>query len=83
MPSNDPSKFSPDTKYAYLAHKLDQLKILTMYLSIDFKPEACDDYVDYLIELFKMSHRDICWRAWTDRSFDCKPYMLEDNKNTK
>ncbi len=74
------SDYSEEIRFAYLKHKLNQLHILISYLTLDYKPDACDDYVTSLEEWFSMSHRDIAWRALCDRSFDEKPFLINSKE---
>ena len=65
----------------YLAHKLNQSRILVSWLTIDFKPEVVGEYLEHLEKMFKMSTREpssVCWYALTDRSFNSDKYILED-----
>lgn len=66
----------------YLAHKLNQSRILVSYLTIDFKPKVVDEYLEHLEKLFKLSTREpsrVCWYALTDRSFNSDEYILKDD----
>lgn len=65
----------------YLAHKLNQSRILVSYLTIDFKPKVVDEYLEHLEKMFELSTREpdrVCWYALTDRSFDSDKYILKD-----
>lgn len=65
----------------YLAHKLNQSRILVSFLTIDFKPGVVDEYLEHLENLFKLSTREpdrVCWYALTDRSFNSDEYILKD-----
>lgn len=65
----------------YLAHKLNQSRILVKYLTLDFRPEVVDEYLEHLEEMFKMSNSEpstVCWYALTDRSFNGEEYILKD-----
>lgn len=67
----------------YLAHKLNQSRILVSYLTIDFKPDVVGEYLEHLEKMFKMSTREpssVCWYAITDRSFNGEEYILKDGK---
>lgn len=67
----------------YLAHKLNQSRILVSYLTIDFKPQVVDEYLEHLEKMFKMSTREpstICWYAIADRSFNSEKYILKDGE---
>lgn len=67
----------------YLAHKLNQSRILVSFLTIDFKPEVVDEYLEHLEKMFKLSTREpdrVCWFALNDRSFDSDKYILKDGE---
>lgn len=67
----------------YLAHKLNQSRILVSYLTIDFKPKVVDEYLERLEKMFKLSTREpdrVCWYALTDRSFNSDEYILKEVK---
>ena len=67
----------------YLAHKLNQSRILVSYLTIDFKPQVVDEYLEHLEKMFKLSTREpdrVCWYALKDRSFNSDEYILKDGE---
>lgn len=67
----------------YLAHKLNQSRILVSFLTLDFKPEVVEEYLEHLEKMFKMSTREpssVCWYAITDRSFNGEEYILKDGE---
>lgn len=68
----------------YLAHKINQSRILVSYLNVDFKPEVVEEYLKHLEELFRQSTREpsrVCWSALTDRSFSSDGYILNGGAN--